>query len=308
MSSRNSRFDLSNNSLTSNIDEIMYYYQRNIREHIENIHEYNIIINSFLTSQMNINRFRNNIEPFINYNNNHNNNYNNRNNENNNRYNEMAMNGFLGFGTLPNIRNTLQESISINNRPLGNTVFRTRQNQHQHEDVIVAPSLQQITQATEILPYIETEVEELCPITREPMNNGDEICRIKYCGHIFKSNALMNWFHRNVRCPVCRYDIRDYIPPRTQEQPSHILPEIDNNMEIDTSTSIENEFDDIVRELIQEQTNIPVRNPIVSTLTNAIRSFVNQELQRIPVNTTTTDLIYSFDLPLSIDVSGNYRL
>jgi len=52
----------------------------------------------------------------------------------------------------------------------------------------------------------------------------------------------------------------------------------------------------------------PNRNPIASGLTNAIRSFVNSELERIPVNSATTELLYTFDIPLTIDTSGNYRL
>jgi hypothetical protein len=309
MSNRNSRFDLSNNVFTPNLDEFMYYYQRNIREYTENIHEYNTIINGFLTFQNNIHNIHN-IHRV-------NNQYNNHNNNNNNREDDTSTNGFLGLGTLSNIRNPFQDSIPTNilparvrNTPLFRNILQPH-NQYDYEDVIVTPSVQQITIATETFPFIETEIEEVCPITREPINNGEEICRIRYCGHIFKTAALMSWFQRNVRCPVCRYDIRDYIYPRSQEQVSQIISEEEeetkeeetfNNMEI------ENEFDDIVRELIQEQTNIPVRNPLVSTLTNAIRSFVNQELQRIPVNATTTDLIYSFDLPLTLDISGNYRL
>ena len=49
-------------------------------------------------------------------------------------------------------------------------------------------------------------------------------------------------------------------------------------------------------------------NNFADTFSNAIRTFVNSELQRIPVNPATTELLYTFDLPLSIDGSGNYHL
>ena len=33
------------------------------------------------------------------------------------------------------------------------------------------------------------------------------------CGHIFCSNELLTWFENNVRCPMCRFDIRTYSVP-----------------------------------------------------------------------------------------------
>ena len=51
----------------------------------------------------------------------------------------------------------------------------------------------------------------ICPITREELIVGDHVCVIKHCNHLFKNDALMQWFNSNVRCPVCRYDIRDYV-------------------------------------------------------------------------------------------------
>lgn len=47
----------------------------------------------------------------------------------------------------------------------------------------------------------------ICPISLEPFQVGDVICQIRGCGHKFKRPNLMNWFRRNSRCPVCRYDV-----------------------------------------------------------------------------------------------------
>lgn len=50
----------------------------------------------------------------------------------------------------------------------------------------------------------------LCPISLEPFQVGDVICEIRGCHHIFRRPALMAWFRRNPRCPVCRYNLSDY--------------------------------------------------------------------------------------------------
>jgi hypothetical protein len=39
---------------------------------------------------------------------------------------------------------------------------------------------------------------------------GDSILQIRSCGHRFKEAPLLIWFRRDSRCPICRYDIRNY--------------------------------------------------------------------------------------------------
>lgn len=82
------------------------------------------------------------------------------------------------------------------------------------QDVPVYPSQQQIDAAVSIYIYSNQDEEnnpnQRCPITMERFEVGDELYKIQYCNHIFKKNALTEWFNNNVRCPVCRYDIRDY--------------------------------------------------------------------------------------------------
>ena len=51
----------------------------------------------------------------------------------------------------------------------------------------------------------------LCPISLEPYQVGDVICEILGCNHIFRRPALMNWLRRSSRCPVCRYNLHDYV-------------------------------------------------------------------------------------------------
>lgn len=46
--------------------------------------------------------------------------------------------------------------------------------------------------------------ETTCPISLEPIRDGESVMRINRCGHIFKESALRTWFSRDQRCPVCR--------------------------------------------------------------------------------------------------------
>lgn len=58
---------------------------------------------------------------------------------------------------------------------------------------------------------LEDPSSNVCPISLEPFQLGDVVCEIRGCGHKFKRPNLMHWFRRNPRCPVCRYDLRDYM-------------------------------------------------------------------------------------------------
>lgn len=201
------------------------------------------------------------------------------------------------------------------------------------EDVLVYPTTQQLNRATEIIVFNRDGFynNTTCPITLEPFTNGEQVCRIKHCSHIFKRDAIINWFSRNVRCPVCRYDIRDY------RVDAAIIEEPDNEDENEDDDEIvehvsageqreENRLSDLftsaVRELLQEQiveergrnqrrdtSNNTVRpaanllqTPIAQTITNSIRNFITNEISQMPI---ATELLYTFDIPITYDLSRN---
>ena len=58
---------------------------------------------------------------------------------------------------------------------------------------------------------------------------GDEVTRIRSCGHVFHTQSIRNWFSNRVRCPVCRYDIREYNRP--------VQTDVSNNVPTRTSGS-----------------------------------------------------------------------
>lgn len=124
-----------------------------------------------------------------------------------------------------------------NNPPLATTTFAyffqplNRSGQQQPR-----LSSQQIESAIECLAYdlsmalsynenntnSDEMVADRCPICLEDFEIGEEILRIRVCGHIFKRNGLMNWFQRNSHCPVCRRSVIVDLPsdPSPQNVPS----------------------------------------------------------------------------------------
>ena len=76
----------------------------------------------------------------------------------------------------------------------------------------IRPTIRQINDSTELLNYtdISNNSQPHCPIDLNPFDNDDSILRIIPCQHIFREMNLRNHFRYSPRCPICRYDIRDY--------------------------------------------------------------------------------------------------
>jgi len=47
-----------------------------------------------------------------------------------------------------------------------------------------------------------------CPITLERFEPNSQVMQLTTCNHIFSPTAIQSWLQNNVRCPVCRHDIR----------------------------------------------------------------------------------------------------
>ena len=89
-----------------------------------------------------------------------------------------------------------------------------------NEPVIVRPSMREIQNSTINTTFgsINNPINSSCPISLERFEDESEVSQIIHCGHVFNTSDLNVWFERNVRCPVCRYDIRRY--SRTSRSPS----------------------------------------------------------------------------------------
>lgn len=74
------------------------------------------------------------------------------------------------------------------------------------DPISVFPSEAQVTAATETRSNL---VDTQCSICQESTTNA---LAIRQCGHCFHPTCIQQWFTLNPRCPVCRYDIRDFQP------------------------------------------------------------------------------------------------
>jgi len=125
-------------------------------------------------------------------------------------------------------------------------------------DVVVRPTNEQLRTALEDIVYNPNETNvTTCPITLENFIEGTIVKRIKHCGHIFSSHSINNWFSGHVRCPVCRYDIRDY------------------DGSITTSNNSDNREEEISNEFI---------NNISNNITNIFENFANNFTQNTDIS------------------------
>jgi len=99
------------------------------------------------------------------------------------------------------------------------------------EPVPIRPTEPVLNNATRRVQYanIVRPLNTSCPITLERFEDSNEITQILGCGHIFNSTGINSWFRNNVRCPVCRYDIRNYVRSRTDSSLNPVQPATENN-------------------------------------------------------------------------------
>ena len=158
-------------------------------------------------------------------------------------------------------------------------------------NVIVRPTIEEIDSASRIIRFgdIENPLSESCPISLEYFNNDDLIRQIIHCGHIFCQNSFQTWFNSNVRCPVCRYDIRS--TNTTSNNTTFNNPPSTNSTTNNTSNNNTNSISNNNTNSINSTTN-----NIPSTNATSINSnlFTNVNVTRNP-ETNQIDQV-AFDL------------
>jgi hypothetical protein len=128
--------------------------------------------------------------------------------------------------------------------------------------IAVVPTQEQINNASRFIRYgdITFPISEICPITLERFNMNDVVRQIHHCGHIFSNTAFNEWFRSNIRCPVCRYDIRDYNTNNNGRNSSSMS----NNDVSNNDVSIVNTNSDIMIDTSNNVSNTDVSNNDVS--------------------------------------------
>tara|TARA_B100000963_G_C22355540_1_gene549227 strand:+ start:32 stop:658 length:627 start_codon:yes stop_codon:yes gene_type:complete len=77
------------------------------------------------------------------------------------------------------------------------------------EDVQVYPSLRTLRESSSIHIYRDLDTDqETCSICRDNFEENSVVRRLG-CEHIFHIGCIDTWFETNIRCPLCRVDLRD---------------------------------------------------------------------------------------------------
>lgn len=115
------------------------------------------------------------------------------------------------------------------------------------QPVEISPTQSQFEAATRRVRYcdISRPINTSCPISLEDFNDNDMVTVIRPCGHIFHNEQITNWFRTNCRCPVCRYDIREY-NSNASNQFFNNQDSSGNNVERNNANNNENENENLL--------------------------------------------------------------
>jgi hypothetical protein len=163
-------------------------------------------------------------------------NTNNRQHNNNNNNSRQSNHRQHNYNIRPTYHSNRQSYL---NNPTISNLFNTF-----FDPIEIFPTPSQIESATRVVRFgdIISPINSACPISLENFNNNDRVLIIRYCNHIFSNTELISWFMTNCRCPVCRYDIRNYISTNTNnisgnvDLSSNILPSPLNSIERNSTT------------------------------------------------------------------------
>lgn len=155
-----------------------------------------------------------------------------------------------------------------------------------YENITVAPTREQVENSTRIVQFSEitTPINSSCPITLERFDENSSVTQILHCGHIFTPTGIDSWFQSNVRCPVCRYDIRDYRvppPPATTREERHRWTDPGNDEETKEEETLEE---------TKEDTYSNTSNSLNERRSNSNRQNANQRSRRITSENVTNVL------------------
>jgi hypothetical protein len=211
-------------------------------------------------------------------------------------------------------RSTLQEMANVLNNFLDT-------------NIIVRPTSQQIENASRVVRYsdIDNPLSDTCPISLDNFNQDDIVRQLLPCGHIFHQEQFNEWFSSHVRCPVCRYDIRDYrqlsrrntpnsesqVPTTESERQTtntasdtnDTTTSIMNNTQVDTTTRNSTQsINDVISNL-----NI-IRDPSTNTIDQLSFDINNTEFTNNVLNRITRNIFSSILNPQTPDENERFMI
>ena len=133
-------------------------------------------------------------------------------------------NTFLRF--MANETTYLQLINQIMQRNNGSAVITFNIPSNFNEPVAVTPTTEQINTALQTIPNSTSN----CAICQDSISYDG--VKIRHCGHDFHRSCISNWFQINVRCPVCRRDIRDPVtqtPSASTQTSSQSSAQLEDN-------------------------------------------------------------------------------
>ena len=177
----------------------------------------------------------------------------------------IPMSTYLGEFTIP--LTTLSRNNANANRNNINGRNNSRFLENFFSPVEVYPTQSQIEAATRRVRYcdIVSPMNRSCPISLEQFEDNDMVSVIRQCNHIFRTEELNTWFRSNCRCPVCRYDIRNYSTNAATS--SYFQDTSGNNLRTDTNTNT------YTNTLLPRRSNESNQERMI---TNVLQSFLNE--------------------------------
>ena len=96
--------------------------------------------------------------------------------------------------------------VAFFNQPVTNNQIGTNNNL---EDIHVYPSLRTLRESSFIHNYEDLETDQnTCTICQDNFEYNNIVRKLN-CGHIFHIGCIDVWFETNIRCPLCRGDLRE---------------------------------------------------------------------------------------------------
>jgi hypothetical protein len=183
---------------------------------------------------------------------------------------------------------------------------------------------EEIAQATTVIQYDPSMDQTQCPISWDGFQPGQEVLRVNGCGHIFGRNALIEWFGRDNRCPVCRSAPVFAIPPtrpsRSGEYSYSSLFDsgILRNADVATNLSSSSEQEEDPLQVVSTFENLPtgngsgdVENVLYETtnyITNRnLSTLANQPAGSTIVNSILDGLVEGLQTALSTNNTGVFE-